>query len=137
MTSFHITVAPFNHVSESSWKLELAFICSQHIILLSSCSWLYNIFASCLFFFQVCLLCLLTPQKYVAGQVVWPHYRNVFSDVSRSSIALSAYGVLTGKRYFNFSSIDLLLHLLTNSWDVFGLTEVLFQKNVFHDEVIF
>ncbi|KAF3656655.1 putative protein phosphatase 2C 55-like [Capsicum annuum] len=31
-------------------------------------------------------------------QVVWPHYRNVFSDVSRSSIALSAYGVLTGKR---------------------------------------
>ncbi|XP_009804356.1 phosphatidylinositol N-acetylglucosaminyltransferase subunit GPI1 isoform X1 [Nicotiana sylvestris] len=31
-------------------------------------------------------------------QVVWPHYRNVFSDVSRSSIALSAYGILTGKR---------------------------------------
>lgn len=62
----------------------------------------------------MCLLCLLTLRKYDAGQVVWPHYRNVFSDVSRSSIAFSAYGILTGKRCFNFSSIHLLLHLLTN-----------------------
>ncbi|KAL7194512.1 hypothetical protein ACSBR1_034857 [Camellia fascicularis] len=31
-------------------------------------------------------------------QVVWPHYRYVFSVVSRSFVASSAYGVLTGKR---------------------------------------
>ncbi|GMP86601.1 hypothetical protein CsSME_00039319 [Camellia sinensis var. sinensis] len=31
-------------------------------------------------------------------QVVWPHYRDVFSVVSRSFVASSAYGVLTGKR---------------------------------------
>ncbi|VFQ83351.1 unnamed protein product [Cuscuta campestris] len=31
-------------------------------------------------------------------EVVWPHYRCVFSIVSRSSMASSAYGILTGKR---------------------------------------
>ncbi|VFQ97419.1 unnamed protein product [Cuscuta campestris] len=31
-------------------------------------------------------------------EVVWPHYRCVFSVVSRSSMASSAYGILTGKR---------------------------------------
>uniref|UniRef100_A0A5B6ZU59 Phosphatidylinositol N-acetylglucosaminyltransferase n=2 Tax=Davidia involucrata TaxID=16924 RepID=A0A5B6ZU59_DAVIN len=31
------------------------------------------------------------------GQIVWPHYRYVFSAVSRSFVASSAYGVLTGK----------------------------------------
>ncbi|PON36417.1 N-acetylglucosaminyl transferase component [Parasponia andersonii] len=32
------------------------------------------------------------------GQVALPHYKTVFSGISRSSIAASAYGVLTGKR---------------------------------------
>ncbi|XP_024025440.1 uncharacterized protein LOC21398608 isoform X2 [Morus notabilis] len=32
------------------------------------------------------------------GEVVLPHYKNVFSGISRSSVAASAYGVLTGKR---------------------------------------
>ncbi|CAN4106626.1 unnamed protein product [Withania somnifera] len=41
-------------------------------------------------------------------QVVWPHYRNVLSDVSRSSIAFSAYGVLTGKRTPSAPKIGLL-----------------------------
>ncbi|XP_062117929.1 uncharacterized protein LOC133831579 isoform X2 [Humulus lupulus] len=32
------------------------------------------------------------------GQVVLPHYKSIFSGISRSSISASAYGVLTGKR---------------------------------------
>lgn len=32
------------------------------------------------------------------GQVVLPHYKNVLSGISRSSVAASAYRVLTGKR---------------------------------------
>ncbi|KAH9665473.1 N-acetylglucosaminyl transferase component family protein / Gpi1 family protein [Citrus sinensis] len=37
-------------------------------------------------------------RKYPAGQIVIPHYRQVFTRVSRSYFARSAYGVLTGKR---------------------------------------
>ncbi|KAL5546455.1 hypothetical protein UlMin_006142 [Ulmus minor] len=32
------------------------------------------------------------------GQILLPHYKSVLSGISRSSIAASAYGVLTGKR---------------------------------------
>ncbi|GAB2237466.1 hypothetical protein Droror1_Dr00015368 [Drosera rotundifolia] len=32
------------------------------------------------------------------GQVLWPHFSNIFSEVRNSSIAPSTYGILTGKR---------------------------------------
>ena len=41
-------------------------------------------------------------RKYPAGQIVIPHYRKVFTRVSRSYFARSAYGVLTGKRWVVF-----------------------------------
>ncbi|KAF8403325.1 hypothetical protein HHK36_011427 [Tetracentron sinense] len=37
------------------------------------------------------------PEKTISGQIVLPHYRNVFCGIS-ASIAASAYGVLVGKR---------------------------------------
>lgn len=32
------------------------------------------------------------------GELVWPNYRELYSSVIRSSVATSAYGILTGKR---------------------------------------
>ncbi|XP_060967482.1 N-acetylglucosaminyl-phosphatidylinositol biosynthetic protein gpi1 isoform X2 [Cannabis sativa] len=41
------------------------------------------------------------------GQVILPHYKNIFSGISRSSIAASAYGILTGKRMGSTMLADL------------------------------
>ncbi|XP_044490192.1 N-acetylglucosaminyl-phosphatidylinositol biosynthetic protein gpi1 isoform X2 [Mangifera indica] len=41
---------------------------------------------------------VLRSNFWSIGQMVLPHYREVFSGVSRSYFAKSAYGVLTGKR---------------------------------------
>ncbi|CAK9183999.1 unnamed protein product [Ilex paraguariensis] len=43
------------------------------------------------------LVSLLHGNYLNMGQIVWPHCRYVYSAVSRSSIASSVYGVLTGK----------------------------------------
>ncbi|XP_031258156.1 phosphatidylinositol N-acetylglucosaminyltransferase subunit GPI1 isoform X1 [Pistacia vera] len=44
------------------------------------------------------LISVLHSNFWSIGQIVLPHYRKVFSGVSRSYFAKSAYGVLTGKR---------------------------------------
>ena len=60
-------------------------------------------------------------RKYPAGQIVIPHYRKVFTRVSRSYFARSAYGVLTGKRWvvcpihYNYSRLHVLL-ILVQVW---------------------
>ncbi|XAR68456.1 Phosphatidylinositol N-acetylglucosaminyltransferase [Bertholletia excelsa] len=43
------------------------------------------------------LVCFLRSNFLNIGQIVWPHYRYIFSVVSGSIVASSAYGVLTGK----------------------------------------
>ncbi|ESR52370.1 hypothetical protein CICLE_v10031083mg [Citrus x clementina] len=44
------------------------------------------------------LVSILQSNFFTIGQIVIPHYRKVFTRVSRSYFATSAYGVLTGKR---------------------------------------
>ncbi|KAH9774471.1 N-acetylglucosaminyl transferase component family protein / Gpi1 family protein [Citrus sinensis] len=44
------------------------------------------------------LVSILQSNFFTIGQIVIPHYRKVFTRVSRSYFARSAYGVLTGKR---------------------------------------
>ncbi|KAL5760507.1 hypothetical protein ACOSP7_019015 [Xanthoceras sorbifolium] len=44
------------------------------------------------------LVSILHSNFMSIGQIVLPHYRKVFSGISRSHFARSAYGVLTGKR---------------------------------------
>ncbi|PSS01764.1 N-acetylglucosaminyl-phosphatidylinositol biosynthetic protein like [Actinidia chinensis var. chinensis] len=44
------------------------------------------------------LVSILQSNFLNIGQIVWPHYREVFSVVSGSFVASSAYGVLTGRR---------------------------------------
>jgi len=49
------------------------------------------------------------------GEVVLPHYRNVFSGVSGSFAAKSIHGVLTGKRCVSFVHVvffSLLCHFM-------------------------
>ncbi|XP_057507216.1 phosphatidylinositol N-acetylglucosaminyltransferase subunit GPI1-like isoform X2 [Actinidia eriantha] len=43
------------------------------------------------------LVSILQSNYLNIGQIVWPHYRKVFSVVSGSFVASSAYGVLTGR----------------------------------------
>ncbi|EXB93969.1 Phosphatidylinositol N-acetylglucosaminyltransferase subunit Q [Morus notabilis] len=54
------------------------------------------------------------------GEVVLPHYKNVFSGISRSSVAASAYGVLTGKRIYSGGQLS-----FTNAMDMHSLQRVL------------
>lgn len=42
---------------------------------------------------------LIITGYYISGELVSPHYVNIFSGVSRSFVAKAIRGVLTGKRY--------------------------------------
>ena len=56
---------------------------------------------------------LLTDSiNYVSGELVLPHYRNVFSGVFGSFFAKFTHGVLTGKRcvFFAYLVFFLLLY---------------------------
>ncbi|KAM7478110.1 hypothetical protein LguiA_026323 [Lonicera macranthoides] len=44
------------------------------------------------------LISFLHSNSLNIRQIVWPHYRYIYSVVSRSYVASSAYGVLTGRR---------------------------------------
>ncbi|KAM7478113.1 hypothetical protein LguiA_026326 [Lonicera macranthoides] len=50
------------------------------------------------------LLSFLHSNSLNIRQIVWPHYRYIYSVVTRSYVALSAYGVLTGRRSAQNSS---------------------------------
>ncbi|XP_058204478.1 uncharacterized protein LOC131318596 isoform X1 [Rhododendron vialii] len=43
------------------------------------------------------LVSILQSNFLNIGQIVWPHYRKVFSEISAPFVASSAYGVLTGR----------------------------------------
>lgn len=49
-------------------------------------------------YFMVIFVIIVLIGINLSGQVVLPHYKNIFSGISKSYVAASAYGLLTGKR---------------------------------------
>lgn len=61
---------------------------------------------SCLTCFDESWLLVEVMITFVSGDVVQPQYTHLYSVFSRSSIGTSAYGLLTGRRYVFFSTLD-------------------------------
>lgn len=62
--------------------------------------------------------------KYKSGQVIYPHYRSVFSGVSRSLVVSSACGIFAGRRWacLFILGIYFMLQIFYICWDALTTT---------------